>query len=246
MKSPHNYGLLACDVFEEEIAALKSDNLPWREIEYLEMGLHDQPDTLRATVQSVIDRWDCISGIDTIVLAYGLCGNGLVGVEARSKPLVLPRAHDCISILLGSPNAHDAVLKENPATYFYSPGWIKGRRVPGPDRDAAMREQYAERYPDDPDMVDDLIEADQSTFAHHNCAAYVDVTANESAENYCRDCARHLGWEFRKLRGDPHLLRALLDGDWDNPAFLTVPPRHRIERENTDNIVRAQAPDGAA
>jgi hypothetical protein len=80
----------------------------------------------------------------------------LIGVKADQCPLVIPRAHDCISILLGSPEIHQDVLKKNPGTYFYSPGWVRGRRVPGPDRDAHLRELYSERYPDDEDMVSQL------------------------------------------------------------------------------------------
>ena len=36
-----------------------------------------------------------------ILLGYGLCGNGLDGLSARHTRLVLPRAHDCIGLLMG-------------------------------------------------------------------------------------------------------------------------------------------------
>jgi hypothetical protein len=243
------YALLACDVFAEELTALgnqRSDNgchsnvaTPWKRLAWLEMGLHDRPDVLRAEVQTVIDSWDDAPDFTTILLAYGLCGNGLLGIRARSKTLVLPRAHDCISILLGGRRAHEQVLKETPGTYFYSPGWIRGRRVPGPDREAWLRELYSARYTEDPDMVEELIEIDTETFTHHHCAAYVDITDNQEAENYCRNCAAFLGWEFRKLQGDADVLSHLLSGEWDAENFLIVPPGHRVEAASDSSIIKA-------
>lgn len=222
------YALIACDVFEEELAALGGENPPWQRIDYLEMGLHDRPDDLRRQIQARIARIEEDAQIDTILLAYGLCGNGLLGIRAGRCPLILPRADDCISILLGGPEPHNKVLQANPGTYFYSPGWVRAKRVPGPDRADYVRELYADRYPDDPEMVEELIEMDAETFTHHNCAAYVDLTENQKAENYCQDCARHLDWEFKRLKGDPVLLRDLLQGDWDESRYLTVPPGAEI------------------
>lgn len=226
----HNtkYALIACDVFQEELTALGGESPPWYRIEYLEMGLHDQPDNLRKEVQAAIARLENDPEIGVVLFAYGTCGNGLIGITAARCPLILPRAHDCISILLGGIDPHNAVLKENPGTYFYSPGWVRGKRVPGPDREAHIREIYGERYPDDEEMVDDLVEADSDTFAHHNCAAYVDLTQNADAENYCKDCAQHLGWQYRRLNGDASMLKDLLREDWDESRFLTVPPGHTI------------------
>jgi hypothetical protein len=222
---PPQTAIIACDVFQDEILKFLGDaSMAEVPLVWLEMGLHDSPDLLRRTIQERIAAVEANAEITTIILAYGLCGNGLAHVTSGRCPLVIPRSHDCISVLLGGPEAHASVLAENPATYFYSPGWIRGRRVPGPDREAHLRAMYGERYPDDEEMVADLIEADTETFAHHNCAAYVDLTDDPDAEDYCRSCARHLDWNFRRLEGNPSLLRDLLFGPWDPDRFLIVPP----------------------
>ncbi len=237
MSQNTKYALLACDVFKEELTTFGGETPPWHRIEYLEMGLHDQPDNLRSEVQAAIARLEVDPAIETVLLAYGLCGNGLLGVHAIRCPLILPRAHDCISILLGGTAPHNEILKENPGTYFYSPGWVRGKRVPGPDREAHIREVYSARYPDDDEMVDDLVEADAETFAHHSCAAYVDLTQNADAETYCKDCAKHLGWQFRRLQGDATMLQDLLNRNWDDTRYLTVPPGHSIALNNQSELV---------
>lgn len=216
--------IISCDVFQEELDTFISPSVQPGALVMLEMGLHDQPDILRREVQATIDRMEALPEIKTILLLYGVCGNGLIGVKASRCRLVLPRAHDCISILLGCPEKHQAVLADNPGTYFYSPGWVRGRRVPGPGRDAHLQAYYSEKYPDDEEMVEDLIEADRSTYAHHNCAAYVDLTANAGAESYCKDCAVSLGWKYRRLQGDATLLKDFLSGNWDRSRFLVTEP----------------------
>jgi hypothetical protein len=234
---PPTYALLACDVFSEELTELAGSRPPWRAIDYLEMGLHDRPDDLREAVQDAIASLEADPEVRAVLLAYGRCGNGLVGICAGRCPLILPQAHDCISILLGGRTAHNAALKENPGTYFYSPGWVRGKRVPGPDREAYLRELYAQRYADDEDMIDELVEADQEAFAHHNCAAYVSIVDRPEAERYCRDCAKHLGWMQKTLPADPSFLRNLLEGQWASERFLRVEPGQTIGADSAGNLI---------
>lgn len=228
MRLPDKTAIVACDVFEEELRALLP-SLDNTELRFLEMGLHDAPDHLRHQLEAVIAELEHSLPVETIILAYGRCGNGLVGIKAGRCQLVLPQAHDCLSILLGGRARHDALLKETPGTYFYSPGWIRGRRVPGPDRENHLRDHYAERYGDDEDMLEDLVEADRDAFAHHTCAAYVDITGNAEAEAYCRNCAAHMQWTFKRLEGDASFLRDLLTGAWEDPnRFLKILPGQSI------------------
>jgi hypothetical protein len=229
--------LIACDVFAAEVAAL-AHTAPLAGTLWLEMGLHDNPARLRGSLQDAVARASAAPDVERIVLGYGLCGRGLAGLRADRVPLILPRAHDCISILLGGVERHQAVLREEPGTYFYSPGWIRGKRVPGPDREAHARALYTARHPDDPETVEDLVQADRETFLHHKRAAYVDLTHDRAAEDYCRSCAAHLGWEFTRLTGDPAFLRTLLTGPWDDARFLTVPPGLSVT-QTSDGTLRA-------
>lgn len=211
--------ILACDVFKDELERLVTDGTP---VYYLEMGLHDNPDKLRRSIQNTIRQMENNPGVSTIVLAYGLCGNGLVGVRAGRCRLVIPRAHDCISILLGSVKRHQQLLKDHPGTYFYSPGWIRGKRVPGPDRDQFLRQSFEARYSDDTEFVEELLEADRESFQHYCCAAYIDIIGNHTTETYCRTCAAYQGWKYKKHTGDGAWLKGLVNGDWNQDKYLIV------------------------
>lgn len=227
MKTGGTRAVLACDVFADEIARLQDEpDVSLHSVTWLEMGLHDHPDNLRKCVQEAIAAIDSDPAVETILLAYGLCGQGLLGIRAGRCPLVLPRASDCVAILLGGEARREAMLKDAPHTYFYTPGWVRGKRVPGPGREAHVREMYAGKYDDE--MIEELVEADRDAFAPYRHACYVDITDDEEARDYSKHCADCLEWEFREERGDPAMLRTLLVGPWSAEDFLVVPPGLRI------------------
>ena len=78
-------------------AVARSANLV--DIEFLPKGLHDigqaGMSSRLAEVLSGVDE----SRYEAILLGYGLCSNGLVGLgHAPINSLVVPRAHDCITL----------------------------------------------------------------------------------------------------------------------------------------------------
>lgn len=241
---PSNRILIACEVFRQEILAfLSEEKLAFRQIEWLEMGLHDQPDLLRSKMQNRIQDWEDKEEVSRIYLAYGCCGSGLVGVRSEKKTIIIPKAHDCISILLGGPKPHSELLKKNPGTYFYTPGWIHERRVPGPDRENWLRKKYQELYPDDPEYVDDLIDVDKEIFGQHNCAACINLVNDPETENYSKACAKHLGWSYQKLKGDRTLLMDLLRGPKsEDDRFVFLNPGHYLGMDSEGLLTATKLP----
>jgi len=234
--------LLACDVFEHEIALHGGGNGQIVERRYFEMGLHDRPEVLRATLQEAIDEFDRRDGIDAIGLVYGLCGCGTAGLRARRHRLVIPRGHDCITVFLGSKERYRDHQSACPACYYYTPGWRRGGRVPGPDMLAARRAELLERF--DEEDVDFLIETERETWAQHDTASFIDLGTGECEQDadYARRCADWLGWRFEHLRGDPALLRDLLHGRWDDERFQIVEPGEELAHSPDERILRAGPP----
>ena len=119
--------LVACQVMEPELERLRQGR-PQVEVQYLEQSLHRVPQKMPARVQAVVDEAADRAG--RIVLGYGLCSNGIVGVQARRQELIIPRCHDCISFFLGSPEAYRRESDAHPGTYYLTPGWIAERKDP--------------------------------------------------------------------------------------------------------------------
>lgn len=233
-----NIGLIYCSVFEDEIALLAADAAHIKTRLRFDIGLHDRPKTMRENLQAAVNEMDACEGIDAIVLVYGLCGLGTAGLQAGRHKLVISRAHDCMTLFLGSKERYAAKQAASPDCYFYTPGWNRARRVPGPERLAALRAELAKKF--DADEVDYLVEAERSLWAAHGHAVYLELgTADAKAEaDYARRCAEGLGWTFEHVTGDATLLRDLLWGSWDEERFQTIMPGQRLLHAVNERIFK--------
>src|SRR6056297_1852829 len=96
------FKLISCEIFYREMCAAVARSPHRIDIEFLPKGLHDlPPGEMPARVQAAIDAVPA-EEYDAILLGFALCNNGLAGITARECPLILPRAHDCITLFLGS------------------------------------------------------------------------------------------------------------------------------------------------
>lgn len=239
--------LIACDVFAPELRSLGVDEAI---TVFLPMGLHDQPSQLRQALQAEIDGADKQARIDAesdvkpgaILLAYARCGDGLVGLRARRLPLIIPRADDCMALFLGGGEEARAFRRRHPDWYFATAGWANGGLLPGPGREARIRERYREKYPDDDELVEDLVDADRDTYGHYTTLACIQTTENDPTglSAACAGCAAAMGWRQQSLEGTVTPLQKLLEGPWPEEAFLTVPPGYRIVAANDARVLAAE------
>ncbi len=232
--------LLACRVFEQEIALHSAGAAHIVETRFYEVGLHDRPDQLRSTLQAELLAMETREDIEAVVLAYGLCGRGTVGLKPLRHKLVIPRAHDCITVFMGSQEAYAEHQRRCPTCYYYTPGWNRDRRVPGPERLETLKSELEKKF--DPDDVEFLMQTEREQWAQHDTATYIDLgTANADAEaDYARRCALWLGWKFEHLRGNPALLRDLLWANWDNERFQIIEPGMQLAHAPDETIMRAE------
>lgn len=238
---------IACDVLARPVylSAARSPHVV--DIRLFERGLHDEPKTLRDRLQEAID--DAPASAEAIVLGYGLCGGATAGIQARGVPVVLPRAHDCITLFLG---ARERYLEEHgkAATYWYVADQLErndgyragvGGLAIGSDTDAEMedvRVEYVAKYGED--NADYLMEVLGGWRTHYGRAAFVsmgvaDETASEAA---ARDEADRRGWAFERMEGSMVLLRRLIDGDW-NDDMLVLQPGEQLAMSYDDGVVKA-------
>jgi hypothetical protein len=232
--------LLACSVFESEIALYARGAAHIVETRWFEMGLHDRPNRLRAMLQENLGALEARPDIEAVVLVYGLCGRGTAGLRPRRLKLVIPRAHDCITVFLGSKEAYAEHQRACPTCFYYTPGWNRDRRVPGPDRLEFLRRSLGAKF--GPEEVEFLIETERSQWALHDTVTYVDLGTDDgpAAAAYAQKCADWLGWKFEPRRGDPGLLRDLLWCNWDDQRYQIVEPGQQLGHVADERILRAE------
>lgn len=247
------YACICCEVLFREFcqAATKTDAI----LDFIPMpqGLHNTPDYLRTRLQQEIKRLE--DGLahatpvnstahpsptyDAILLGYALCSNGIIGLSSTRFPLVIPRGHDCITLLLGSKERYQEYFDNHQGVYWYSSGWIERALQPGRERLAYLQQQYTERYGEED--ANFLLEAEEDWYRKYGQATYIDwgVVTSARDREYTKDCAEFLGWRYDEVQGDPQLMIDFLQGTWDDNRFLVVQPGHCIEPSYDPTIIKA-------
>jgi len=185
--------------------------------ETLASGLHLHSEELRGTLQARID--DITARTETIILGYGLCSMGVVGLKADHSTLIIPRQDDCIGIFLGSRKAYSAELQKTPGTYFLSKGWIKAG-ITLVDELKRMEDRYGKRRAN---------RVMKRMLQHYSRVAFIDMGAEDQApyRRFARKAAKVLDLNYEEIRGTRNILEKIANGPWDDD-FVVAPPGHTV------------------
>ncbi len=222
--------LIVCDVLMREVCLLIAKCPHIFDLEFTERDSHNQSDKLRKILQDKIDE-AVGKKYDAILLGYGLCGNASVGLKARDTRIVIPRAHDCCTLFLGSKEKFQQHFKDNPSQPFSSPGYTE--RGDSPFHDSLLRGdmekdpkylEYVEKFGEESAKY--VYETMYGKASMHNRLVYIEIpeTKNDGYAEMCRKRAEAVGMEFVSLEGSLGLLRNLIYGDWKTEDFLILNP----------------------
>jgi hypothetical protein len=248
------FKLISCEVFYREMCGVIARSPHQIDVQFLPKGLHDIGCVnMRERIQAVLDAVD-ETDYSAVLFGYGLCNNGLAGIEARTIPVVLPRAHDCITLFLGSKERYLDYFQNNPGVYFKTTGWIERgetgkeltqlsiQRREGMD---SSYEELVEKYGEDNAQF--LFEELCNHKRNYGQFTFIEmgVEPNDTFEAQTRADADARGWKFEKVRGDITMIERLLNGDWNESEFLVVPPGHRVVARYDEGIISFEAIDPA-
>ena len=241
--------LVSCEIFYREICSLVARSVNQVDVEFLPKGLHDIGSTrMRDRVQQSIDAVDP-NVHEGVLLGYALCGTGLAGVRARKIPLVLPRAHDCIALFMGSKERYLDYFNANSGVYFRTTGWLERGEaldqlsIQTQNSMGADYQKLVEKYGEDNAKY--LYEQLGQYLNHYRQLTFIQmgVEPDDSFERRSIEEAARRGWKYEKIPGDLSLLRDLVDGKWDDDRFLVVLPGQRIVARHDSNIIGAEDVD---
>jgi len=245
--------VIACEIAVRELYHLAATSPNLLDFEFLTQGYHDVPATGRTQVQKAVDAVPA-GKYEAILLGYGLCSNILTGIKATHTPLIVPRAHDCITFFLGSKERYQQCFSEHPGTYYYTTGWLEcaqRRGIKGalpasgsqtsktPLGMSGTYEEWVRKYGED--QASYLMEEmGRWTAAYtHGTLIDLDFTAPlRLKDQVCAICAERK-WSYSELKGDLSLLRRMLDGEWEDEDFLRVEPGQQILASFNDKIISA-------
>jgi hypothetical protein len=158
---------------------------------------------------------------------------------------VIPRAHDCIALLMGSRHKYQAYFDANPGVYFRSTGWLeRGGNLEQVFRDRTgaghTLEELVSRYGEDDGRY--LYEQLTSYKRTYKKLTFIEtgLEPDGSFEQHAREEAERKDWEFEKLAGSLALFEQLVSGNWSDEEFLVVKPGWRVAPRYDQSVLTAE------
>ncbi len=213
--------VVACRVMEPEFEKVLDGNRNV-EIRYLDQGLHRTPQKLPPLIQEQIDQ---VAGYaDRVVLGYGLCSNGIVGVVPGRQGLIVPCCHDCIAFFLGSPEVHARIFKDRPGTYFLTPGWVAEKKDPL----GIVEEDYTPRH-----GRETSVWVMQEELKHYTHIALINTGVGniEEVRERALENARFFEKEYEEIPGSLDYFKKVIWGPYEKKDFIVVSPENKITQE---------------
>ena len=241
--------IVACRILARELSALAATSPNMVDITWLARGLHNTPTKLRDRIVETlddiyaqIDRNELEFRPDYIVLGYGLCSNGVVGVECRDIPIVVPRTDDCIALFLGSQQRYMKEFAESGGAYWLNSGWLEHSARLFDEEDFRRRRwlEYAEKYGEE--NADYLIEVESSWMNNYSTLGFIHSSVYERPEylpHTAREAQKH-NWQLREVNDDLRMLRMMVNGDWNENEFLILEPGERIAADYAGAKLKAE------
>ncbi len=227
--------VIGCGVLGPEVKSIANQLNLDVELILLPGRLHNTPDLLRNKLQDAIDEASAEADCLRIIIAYGLCGNGTIGIESRNVCLVLPKVHDCISLFLGGNKVYQEQFAQYPGTFYITEGWREeketqkeqdGEAVWVGDESLGCRE-ILNNYGEGNGRT--IVDFFTSWRGNYQRAAYIDtgVGSRDKSRLYAEKLAKDHNWKFDLIKGDLGLLEKLLCATESSDEVLFVPPFYR-------------------
>jgi len=243
--------VIACEVFTREICRCVADSPHVIDLEFTPVGLHEDVDVLHGILEEkIVEAKASERNYDAIALCLGICGNATLGLTASGIPLVLPRAHDCCTILLGSRERFKEHFGDDPSTPFSSVGYAEHGRDGVHASDHIRKqmgldmtfEQCVARYGEEnATYVWETLDP-QNTSQLARKVVFIEMPGVEdrSCLQQCRQKAAAEGRNFETIEGSTELIRKLVFGEWDEKDFLVVRDGESIAGVyDMDEIIKA-------
>jgi hypothetical protein len=241
-----NIKVIACEIARKELEILLGRNRKNKiTVCYMPRELHQYgKDRMASEIQKAIDETDPHE-FNAIALVYGLCNNGIVNLHG-TLPIVIPRAHDCITLFMGSKERYSDYNQKNPGTYFVAGCFgmeLDGQGAKGGlDYTKAaqqMRQEYAEKFGEE--NADYLMEMLGDPLKNYCRITFINSGLGDlyAMKENAKDAAASRNWMFDEYPGNLSLIEKLLDSEWNEDEYLVLKPGEKVTSSYNNGIIAA-------
>ena len=213
--------MLGCRMLEPLLTPLLDPAIP---TSFLDYGLHARPTEMQPALQ---ERLDALPEPATVIIGYGLCGNGVVGLSAGRHTLVLPKVHDCVAMVMGSHQAYLDDFRSNPGTYYLTRGWLDIGEDPLHEYRRIVKRrgrEFAER------VIGSLYGGYRRICLLAFSSEEIDEIRPRAAP-IVEFCQERWGVSYDEIIGDPSFIERLAQPDLHQEQFLLIPPGGEVTQE---------------
>ena len=211
------YLVIACSIMKDELLRFQTEEISFV---FMEQSLHRTPQKMGPLIQNEIDRADH-QDWDYILLGYGLCSNGILGIMSKRHPLVVPRVHDCIALFLGSHEKYIEEQKKEPGTYYLTKGWIEEGKSP-----IGIYKEYCKRV--DPETAEWTI---REELKHYTRITLVDIgNLSDVHREHGKENAEFLHLRYEEVKGSLEFFEKMLQGPWKD-GFIILKPGEEVTQK---------------
>ena len=207
--------IVACKTLEDELNLAMSKAGVTYPIEWIESGLHNYPKKLN---QRLIECLESIKS-DRVLMAFGYCGNSILGIAAGNFELIIPRVDDCISLLIGS-NRERAMASAQYSAYYLTEGWLRG------ERNLWVEYQYTvDKYGEEQARgIADMM------YGHYRTLGLLDTGCKpiEPFIESTKIIAETLMLEQKVIPASVSYIEQLLTGPWQDDKYIVKAPGEKI------------------
>jgi Protein of unknown function (DUF1638) len=222
--------IFACRVLQDMLERLLPASLA-PQLRLMDYGLHRVPVKLTVALQEALSG---VTAPSLVVLGYGLCGNGLSGLQAGPHTLLVPRTDDCIALLLGSYRAYMREFQAVPGTYYLTKGWLESGSNP-----LQEYQEYVPKYGETEAMW--LMDQQYQNYERVALVAHTQADLDQyrsQAQAVAKFCERW-GMRYEEILGADTYARRLIEAagalaagqalpDGLSRDFVVIPPGNEI------------------
>jgi len=200
--------IIACGSIKPELKKVwkKEDEV---DIEFLPQNLHRAPHKMVEHIQKSLDKVE--KHFENIVLGYGLCSNGIVGLVAPKQGLYIPKTQDCIAFYLGSRKKYYEIFSKHPGTYHLTPSWIEN--------------EYTRRV--GREMAEETM---QYEIRNYEYISFINTGAGdiEKYRKRAKENAAYFNKKFVEYNGTDEYFRKMIQGPYNTKDFIYIEPNCKV------------------
>ncbi|MDR0450218.1 MAG: DUF1638 domain-containing protein [Treponema sp.] len=236
-----NIKVIACEVIKKELDILLTKNRKNKiTVCYLTKELHQYgKERMASDIQKAIDETQSAE-FNAIALVYGLCNYGIRDLHGE-LPIVVPRAHDCITLFMGSKERYREYTQKTNGAYFIAGtfGFDSGNSLDYSKVIQEKRLEFAEKYGEE--NADYLMETIGDPLKNYSRITFIsnDLGNTDEIKEKARAIAESREWAFEVYPGNLSLIEKLLDGEWAENDYLILKPGEKIAPSYDEGIITA-------